>query len=62
METIKNALDFSDSPRIDLTLAGLVALFLLVFPIFPHSAFAMATMIQFLMFSVYGMGWNTIGG
>lgn len=22
----------------------------------------MATMIQFLMFSVYGMGWNTIGG
>ena len=62
METIKNALDFSDFPRIDLTLAGLVALFLLVFPIFPHSAFAMVTMIQFLMFSVYGMGWNTIGG
>ena len=62
METIKNALDFSDSPRIDLTIAALVALFLLVFPIFPHSAFAMATMIQFLMFSVYGMGWNTIGG
>ena len=30
--------------------------------LFPHSAFAMATMIQFLMFSVYGMGWNTIGG
>jgi len=22
----------------------------------------MATMIQFLMFSIYGMGWNTIGG
>ncbi len=62
METIKNALDFSDSPRIDLTIAGLVALSLLVFPIFPHSAFAMATMIQFLMFSLYGMGWNTIGG
>ena len=62
METIKNALDFSDSPRIDLTIAALVALFLLVFPIFPHSAFAMATMIQFLMFSLYGMGWNTIGG
>ena len=62
METIKNALDFSDSPRIDLTIAALVALSLLVFPIFPHSAFAMATMIQCLMFSLYGMGWNTIGG
>ena len=22
----------------------------------------MATMIQFFMFSLYGMGWNTIGG
>jgi len=62
METIRNALDFSDFPRIDLLVAGLVALYLLMFPIFPHSAFAMATMIQFLMFSLYGMGWNIIGG
>ena len=62
METIKNALDFSDFPRIDLIVAGIVALFLLLFPLFPHSAFAMATMIQFFMFSLYGMGWNTIGG
>jgi branched-chain amino acid transport system permease protein len=62
MEKIKIALDFSDFPRLDLTIAGLVAVFLLTFPLFPHSAFAMATLIQFLMFSVYGMGWNTIGG
>lgn len=62
METLRNALDFSDFPRLDLLIAGLVAVFLLVFPLFPHSAFAMATMIQFLMFSLYGMGWNTIGG
>ncbi len=62
METIKNALDFSDFPRFDLIIAGLVFLFLLTFPVFPFSAFAMATMIQFLMFSLYGMGWNTIGG
>jgi branched-chain amino acid transport system permease protein len=39
-----------------------VAAFLLVFPILPHSSFAMSTMIQFLMFSLCGMGWNTIGG
>ena len=62
METVKNALDFSDFPRIDLMVAGAVMLFLLSFPLLPHSSFAMATMIQFLMFSLYGMGWNTIGG
>jgi branched-chain amino acid transport system permease protein len=62
METIKNALDFSDFPRIDLVIAGMVLIFLLTFPLYPHSAFAMATMIQFFMFSLYGMGWNTIGG
>lgn len=43
-------------------MAGGVAGFLLFFPLLPHSSFAMATMIQFLMFSIYGMGWNTIGG
>lgn len=62
MEIIKNALDFSDFPRIDMLVAGLLLIFLIAFPFFPLSAFAMATMIQFLMFSIYGMGWNTIGG
>ena len=62
MEAIKNALDFSDFPRIDLVVAGGVLLFLLAFPVFPLSSFAMATMIQFMIFSIYGMGWNTIGG
>jgi branched-chain amino acid transport system permease protein len=62
MEAIRNALDFSDFPRIDMTIVGMAAVFFLVFPLFPHSSFAMATMIQFFMFSVYGMGWNTIGG
>ena len=62
METIKNTFDFSDFPRLDLMIAGAVLIFLLTFPLTPHSSFAMATMIQFLMFSLYGMGWNTIGG
>jgi branched-chain amino acid transport system permease protein len=62
MEALRNALDFSDFPRTDLYVVAVAALFLLVFPLFPHSSFAMATMIQFLMFSIYGMGWNTIGG
>jgi branched-chain amino acid transport system permease protein len=62
METIRNTFDFSDFPRIDLVVAGAVLVLLLTFPVMPHSSFAMATMIQFLMFSLYGMGWNTIGG
>jgi branched-chain amino acid transport system permease protein len=62
LEILKKALDFSDFRPTDLYVAGAVAVFLLVFPALPHSSFAMATMIQFLVFSVYGMGWNTIGG
>lgn len=62
MEALKAAFDFSDLPKTDLCVAGGVAGFLLFFPLLPHSSFAMATMIQFLMFSIYGMGWNTIGG
>jgi branched-chain amino acid transport system permease protein len=62
MEAIRSAFDFSDFPRLDLMVAGAVATVLVIFPAFPHSSFAMATMIQFLMFSIYGMGWNTIGG
>lgn len=62
METLKNTFDFSDFPRQDLIIAGIFAVFLISFPAFPHSSFAISTMIQFLMFSLYGMGWNTIGG
>lgn len=62
MEALRSAFDFSDFPRTDMYVAGAVAAFLVIFPLLPHSSFAMATMIQFLMFSVYGMGWNTIGG
>jgi branched-chain amino acid transport system permease protein len=62
MEALKSALDFSDSPRVDLLVAATVAGLLVLFPAFPHTSFAMATMIQFMTFSLYGMGWNTIGG
>lgn len=62
MEAVKNAFDFSDMPSSELIVAGLGMAFLLLFPVLPLSNFAMATMIQFLMFSLYGMGWNIIGG
>lgn len=62
LEALRTAFDFSDFPRLDLAIAGLVLVFLAVFPLTPHSSFAMATMIQFLMYAIYGMGWNAIGG
>ncbi|NOY86456.1 MAG: branched-chain amino acid ABC transporter permease [Deltaproteobacteria bacterium] len=62
MEALKQAFNFSDFQRFDLLVAGSTAIFLLLFPLLPHSSFAMSTLIQFLMFSLYGMGWNTIGG
>ena len=62
MEAIRSAFDFSDFPRVDMVVAALAAAFILLFPLLPHSSFTIATMIQFLMFSLYGMGWNTIGG
>lgn len=62
MEAIKNAFDFKDLPKGELYVAAMGSIFLLIFPLLPFSSFAMATLIQFLIFSVYGMGWNTIGG
>ncbi|MCE5334325.1 MAG: branched-chain amino acid ABC transporter permease [Desulfobacteraceae bacterium] len=62
MEILRNTFDFSDCPRSGLVLAGIVGLFFLCFPLFPHSSFAMSTLIQFFMFSLFAMGWNTIGG
>ena len=62
MEALRHAFDFSDQRRLDLVIAGLLALVMLIFPLLPVSAFALATMIQFFIFSLYGMGWNTIGG
>jgi len=62
METLRDIFDFSDFPRRDLSIAAMVGLLLIVLPAFPLTSYAMATLIQFLMFSLYGMGWNTIGG
>ncbi|RTZ98453.1 MAG: branched-chain amino acid ABC transporter permease [Deltaproteobacteria bacterium] len=62
MEALRNAFDFSDSPRVDLVIAAMVAVALLLFPLFSPSSFAIATIIQFFIFALYGMGWNTIGG
>ena len=62
MEAIKDAFDFSDFPRSERIGLLLFSIFSLTFPWFVSSSFARAVMIQFFLFSLYGMGWNTIGG
>jgi branched-chain amino acid transport system permease protein len=62
MEAIKGAFDFSDSPRSELIGFAIFCIFLLVCPAFITSSYGRAVMIQFLLFSLYGMGWNSIGG
>jgi branched-chain amino acid transport system permease protein len=62
MEAIRDALDFSDFPRSERIGFGLFSIFLLICPVFITSSFGRAVMIQFLLFSLYGMGWNSIGG
>jgi len=62
LEALKTAFNFSDLPRSELVIAALACLIMAAFPAFPHSSFAMSTMIQFFIFSLYSMGWNTIGG
>lgn len=62
MEALKDAFDFSDFPKVDRICFGIFACFLLTAPIYITSSYARAVLIQFLLFSLYGMGWNTIGG
>jgi len=61
-ETIRNALDYRDFPTSERIGFVLYAVFLLIAPIIIESSFARAVLIQYLLFSVYGMGWNSIGG
>ncbi len=62
MEALRDAFDFSDFPRSERIGFGIFVVFLLACPLFITSSFGRAVMIQFLLFSLYGMGWNSIGG
>jgi len=62
MEALRDAFDFSDFPRSERIGFYIFYIFLLIFPLIIKSSFAQAVMIQFLLFSLYGMGWNSIGG
>jgi branched-chain amino acid transport system permease protein len=62
MEAIKDTFDFSDFPRSERIGFLLFSVFLLIAPQLIRSSFGRVVLIQFLLFSLYGMGWNTIGG
>jgi branched-chain amino acid transport system permease protein len=62
MEKLKDALDFGDFSRAEQIGLIIFSVFLLLFPWLGAGSFVKAVMIQFLLFSLFGMGWNTIGG
>jgi branched-chain amino acid transport system permease protein len=62
MRTLKDALSFGDLPRSERIGFLLFIVFCLAFPWIIGNAFTQAVMIQFLIFCLYGLGWNLIGG
>ena len=62
MEKLKDAFDFSDFSKAERLCLAIFSVFLLAFPWIGAGSFVKTVMIQFLLFSMFGMGWNTIGG
>ena len=62
METLKHAFDFKNFSTTERTVFGLFTIFLIIFPWLGAGSFTKVVLIQFLLFSIFGMGWNTIGG
>lgn len=62
MEVLRDVFDFRDFSKTERTGLFWVTLLLLVFPWLGMGSFVKAVMIYFLLFSLFGMGWNVIGG
>ncbi len=62
MRILKDALSFKDLPLLERIGFFLFVVFCLLFPWVTRGSFAQAVMIQFLIFCLYGLGWNLIGG
>ena len=62
MRILKDALSFGDLPRSEQIGFAIFVFFCLVFPWVIRNSFTQAVMIQFLIFCLYGLGWNLIGG
>jgi branched-chain amino acid transport system permease protein len=62
MKALKDALSFADLPDSERIGFAIFIIFCLIFPWITKGSFAQAVMIQFLIFCLYGLGWNLIGG
>lgn len=59
---IQDIFSFKDFPKTDRIIFYVFLLFILVFPWLGFGSYYRAIMIDFLLFSLYGLGWNLIGG
>ncbi len=62
MRFLKDALSFGDLPISERIGFSSFVIFCVLFPWVTKGSFAQAVMIQFLIFCLYGLGWNLIGG
>ncbi|MEW6376678.1 MAG: branched-chain amino acid ABC transporter permease [Thermodesulfobacteriota bacterium] len=61
-QVLKDIFSFEDRPRFERIGFAVFILIILVFPWMVHTAYGRAVMIKFLLFSLFGLGWNLIGG
>ena len=59
---IKDSLSFGDRPRSERIGLLVFVVIVLIFPILVEQAYAKAVVIKFLLFALFGLGWNLIGG
>lgn len=62
MKALKDAFSFGDIPLSERIGFAVFIILGLAFPWIVKGSFARAVMIQFLIFCLYGLGWNLIGG
>ena len=61
-QVVKDTFSFKDLPLSERIAFLIFVLVILVFPLIVGHAYARAVMIKFLLFALFGMGWNLIGG
>jgi len=61
-QVLKDIFSFEDRPRFERVGFVVLILIILVFPWMVHSAYGRVVMIKFLLFALFGLGWNLIGG
>ena len=62
LQLLKDIFSFEDRPRFERIGFYIFVLIVILFPLFVTSAYGRAVMIKFLLFALFGIGWNLIGG